>query len=76
MYVKNHCPKCKGAEQRFRLNKVEYNVVNCSEHMDIARELGITQTPTIIDPDGTRYIGEGAAVAWLGAHKSASVKSR
>ena len=76
MYVKNHCPKCKGAEQRFRLNKVEYNVVNCSEHMDIARKLGITQTPTIIDPDGTRYIGEGAAVAWLGAHKSAAVKGR
>ena len=76
MYVKNHCPKCKGAEQRFKINKVEYNVVNCSEHMDIARELGITQTPTIIDPDGTRYIGEGAAVAWLGAHKNAAVKNR
>ena len=76
MYVKNHCPKCKGAEQRFRINKVEYNVVNCSEHMDIARELGITQTPTIIDPDGTRYIGEGAAVAWLGAHKDTAVRSR
>ncbi len=75
MYVKNHCPKCKGAEQRFRINKVEYNVVNCSEHMDIARELEITQTPTIIDPDGTRYIGEGAAVAWLGAHKDATVRS-
>ena len=76
MYVKNHCPKCKGAEQRFKINKVEYNVVNCSEHMNIARELGITQTPTIIDPDGTRYIGEGAAVAWLGAHKNAAVKNR
>ena len=76
MYVKNHCPKCKGAEQRFKINKVEYKVVNCSEHMDIARELGITQTPTIIDPDGTRYIGEGAAVAWLGAHKDAAVRSR
>ena len=76
MYVKNHCPKCKGAEQRFKINKVEYKVVNCSEHMDIARELGITQTPTIIDPDGTRYIGEGAAVAWLGAHKDAAVRNR
>ena len=42
--------------------------------VDIARELQITQTPTIIDPDGTRYIGEGAAVAWLGAHKDAAVK--
>jgi ribonucleoside-triphosphate reductase len=76
MYVKDHCPKCKGAEQRFKLNGVAFNVVNCSEHMDIARELEITQTPTIIDPDGTRYIGEHAAVAWLGAHKDAAVKRR
>ena len=71
MYVKDHCPKCKGAEQRFRFAKIPYETVNCSEHLDIARELGITQTPTIIDPDGTRYVGESAAIDWIKAHRAA-----
>ena len=70
MYVKDHCPKCKGAEQRFKLAKVQYSEVNCSENMDIARELGIQQTPTIIDPDGTRYVGDNAAAEWLKAHSA------
>ena len=71
MYVKDHCPKCKGAEQRFRFAKIPYETVNCSEHLDIVRELGITQTPTIIDPDGTRYVGESAAIDWIKAHRAA-----
>lgn len=70
MYVKDHCPKCKGAEQRFKLGKIAYNEVNCSQNMDIARSLNITQTPTIIDPDGTRYEGENAAIEWMKAHKN------
>ncbi|MBO4474955.1 MAG: ribonucleoside triphosphate reductase, partial [Clostridiales bacterium] len=73
MYVKDHCPKCKGAEQKFKLAKVEFEVVNCSENMDIARELNIQQTPTIIDPDGTRYVGDTAAAEWLKAHADAGV---
>ncbi|MBQ8949704.1 MAG: ribonucleoside triphosphate reductase [Eubacterium sp.] len=68
MYTKDHCPKCKGAEQRFRLSNIEYNEVNCSQNMDIARALNILQTPTIIDPDGTRYEGDNAAVEWMKAH--------
>ena len=72
MYVKDHCPKCKGAEQRFRIAKVKYETVNCSEHMDIARKLRILQTPTIIDPDGTRYVGDNAAADWLKAHMTAA----
>ena len=70
MYVKDHCPKCKGAEQRFKLAKVDYSEVNCNENMDIARELNILQTPTIIDPDGTRYEGANAASEWLKAHSA------
>ncbi len=73
MYVKDHCPKCKGAEQRFRIAKIPYETVNCSEHLDVARELGITQTPTIIDPDGTRYVGESAAIDWIKAHRAAAI---
>ncbi len=68
MYTKDHCPKCKGAEQRFRLSNIEYNEVNCSQNMDIARALNILQTPTIIDPDGTRFEGDNAAVEWMKAH--------
>ncbi|MBR2669177.1 MAG: ribonucleoside triphosphate reductase [Solobacterium sp.] len=70
IYVKDHCPKCKGAEQRFKLANIKFETVNCSEHMDIARELGITQTPTIIDPNGTRYVGDTAAADWIKAHKT------
>ena len=73
MYVKDHCPKCKGAEQRFRLAGIEFEEVNCSKHMDVARNLNILQTPTIIDPDGTRYVGDTAAADWMNAHKEASV---
>ena len=70
IFVKDHCPKCKGAEQRFRIANIKFETVNCSEHMDIARELGITQTPTIIDPNGTRYVGDTAAADWIKAHKT------
>jgi len=73
MYVKDHCPKCKGAEQKFKLAKIEYKVVNCSQDMDLARELNIQQTPTIIDPDGTRYVGDTAAAEWIKAHAPVSV---
>ena len=75
MYVKDHCPKCKGAEQKFKLSKVEFEVVNCSQNMDIARELNIQQTPTIIDPDGTRYVGDNAASEWLKAHATDNVSA-
>ncbi len=68
MYVKDHCPKCKGAEQRFKLAGIAFNEVNCSEDMDAARAMNITQTPTIIDADGTRYEGATAAVEWMKAH--------
>ncbi len=70
IYVKDHCPKCKGAEQRFKIANIKFETVNCSENMDIARKLGITQTPTIIDPNGTRYVGDTAAADWIKAHKS------
>ena len=70
MYVQDHCPKCKGAEQRFQINNIEYKVVNCSENMDEARRLGLSETPTIIDPDGKRYVGANAAIEWLKEHKA------
>ena len=68
IFVKDHCPRCKGAEQRFKLANIEYETVNCTENMDIARQLNIRQTPTIIDPDGTRYEGDMAASDWMKAH--------
>ncbi len=70
MYVKDHCPKCKGAEQKFKIAGIQYEEVNCTENMDIARELKIDQTPTIIDPDGTRYVGANAANEWIKAHNA------
>ena len=68
MFVKDHCPKCKGAEQRFKLAGIAFNVVNCSQDIEAAKAMGITQTPTIIDPDGTRYTGANAAVEWMKDH--------
>ncbi len=68
MYVKDHCPKCKGAEQRFKIAGIKYNEVNCSQNIELAKELNILQTPTIIDPDGTRFEGETAAIEWMKKH--------
>ncbi|MBQ9814884.1 MAG: ribonucleoside triphosphate reductase, partial [Lachnospiraceae bacterium] len=68
IYTKEHCPKCKGAEQRFRISGIKYNEVNCTQNIELAKELNITQTPTIIDPDGTRFVGETAAIEWMKYH--------
>ena len=68
IYVQDHCPKCKGAEQRLELSGIEHKVVNCSQNMDEARRLNLTETPTIIDPDGTRFVGANAAADWLKYH--------
>ena len=65
IYVQDHCPKCKGAEQRLQVSGIEFNMVNCTENMEEARRLQLTETPTIIDPDGTRFVGANAAVDWM-----------
>ena len=58
MYVKDHCPKCKGAEQKARIKNLNIKIVNCSDNLDIAKEYNIVQTPTIITPSGERLVGE------------------
>ena len=65
IYVQDHCPKCKGAEQRLDMAGIDYRLVNCSEDMSEAQKLNLTETPTIIDPDGTRFVGANAAVEWM-----------
>ena len=44
---------------------IDYRLVNCSEDMSEAQQLNLTETPTIIDPDGTRFVGANAAVEWM-----------
>ncbi len=70
IYVQDHCPKCKGAEQRLQVSGVEFKTVNCSTDKDVIEAMDLTETPTIIDPDGTRYVGANAAIDWIRAHKS------
>ncbi len=65
IYVQDHCPKCKGAEQRLQLSGIEHRVVNCSQNMEEAIQLGLRETPTIIDPDGTRFAGANAVNEWM-----------
>ena len=69
VYVQDHCPKCKGAVQRLRLKGVEFEVVNCMENKQEAIDLGLTQTPTIIDTNGKRYVGANAANEYLKDHE-------
>ena len=69
VYVQDHCPKCKGAVQRLRLKGVEFEVVNCMENKQEAIDLGLTQTPTIIDINGKRYVGANAANEYLKDHE-------
>jgi len=70
IYVQDHCPKCKGAEQRLQLSGIEHKVVNCTNNMEEAERLNLTETPTIIDPDGTRFVGANAAVEWMKYNQS------
>ena len=70
IYVQDHCPKCKGAEQRLQISGIEHKIVNCTEHMDEAERLNLTETPTIIDPDGTRFVGANAAADWMKYNQS------
>ncbi|MDO4499899.1 MAG: ribonucleoside triphosphate reductase [Erysipelotrichaceae bacterium] len=70
VYVQDHCPKCKGAEQRLQLSGLPFKVVNCTENMEEAKRLGLTETPTIIDVDGTRFVGSNAAAEWLKYNKN------
>ena len=69
IYVQDHCPKCKGAVQRLRLKGVEFKVVNCMENKQEAIDLGLTETPTIIDTNGKRYVGANAASEYLKDHE-------
>ena len=70
IYVQDHCPKCKGAEQRLQVSGIAHKIVNCTENMDEARRLNLTETPTIIDPDGTRFVGANAAADWMKYNQS------
>ena len=69
VYVQDHCPKCKGAVQRLRLKGVEFKIVNCMENKQEAIDLGLTETPTIIDTNGKRYVGANAASEYLKDHE-------
>ena len=68
IYVQDHCPKCKGAEQRLQVSGIEHKIVNCTENMDEAKRLGLVETPTLIDVDGTRFAGANAVVEWMKYH--------
>ena len=65
VFIQEHCPKCKGAEQRLRLNGVDYTTIDCNQNVELAKQLGLTETPTIIDTDGNRYVGANAALDYL-----------
>ena len=69
IFVQDHCPKCKGAEQRLKLKGINYDVVNCSVDTELARKLGVVETPTIIDTNGKWYAGANAAVDYLKDHE-------
>ena len=70
IYVQDHCPKCKGAEQRLQVSGIEHRIVNCSEDMSEAEKLHLTETPTIVDPDGTMFVGANAAADWMKYHNT------
>ena len=70
LYVQEHCPKCKGVEQRLDLNDVPYLLVNCSEHPELVEELDLVETPTLIDENGRRFVGANAAADYLMGDKN------
>ena len=65
VFVQDHCPKCKGVSQRLRLNKIDFDTVNCNENVELVEKLGLRETPVIIDTNGKRYIGPNSANEYL-----------
>ena len=60
----------KFAEQRLQVSGIEHRIVNCSEDMSEAEKLNLTETPTIVDPDGTMFVGATAAADWMKYHNT------
>ncbi len=68
IYTQDFCPKCKAAEFKAKTAGIDYKEINLTKQMELAQQLGITQTPTIIDTDGSRYVGEAEVNTWLNQH--------
>ena len=56
----------------YRIIVLNVRVLNrdCSEDMSEAEKLHLTETPTIVDPDGTMFVGANAATDWMKYHNS------
>ena len=44
---------------------IDFDIINCSEDMTEADRLNLTETPTLIDPNGKMFTGANAVADWL-----------
>ena len=63
------CPNCTMAANYLAKAGKEYEKILADEHMDMAREFGVKQTPTLVVTDGKggfeKYAGAGAIKQYL-----------
>ena len=69
LFSRVSCPNCTMAANYLAKAGVEYEKVLADEHMDMAREFGVKQTPTLVVTDGeggfAKYAGAGAIKQYL-----------
>ena len=69
LFSRVSCPNCTMAANYLAKAGVEYEKVLADEHMDMAREFGVKQTPTLVVTDGEggfeKYAGAGAIKQYL-----------
>ncbi len=58
------CPNCKMACDKLDAAGIKYDVVNCSENLEIAKKYNVMQAPTMIIGN-QRYDGAGAILKWI-----------
>ena len=69
LFSRVSCPNCTMAANYLAKAGKEYEKILADEHMDMAREFGVKQTPTLVVTDGKggfeKYAGAGAIKQYL-----------
>jgi ribonucleoside-triphosphate reductase len=69
LFSRVSCPNCTMAANYLAKAGMEYEKILADEHMDMAREFGVKQTPTLVVTDGKggfeKYAGAGAIKQYL-----------
>ena len=55
MFSRKDCPKCQTAKILLQRAGVDFTVVDAEEEAELTRKMLVTEAPTLVLPDGTKY---------------------